>query len=315
MKPIYPMEPVSSNKIPIGNEWISNIKWDGVRILTYYDGTSVTLLNRKQNKRTEHYPELLDTNAYCRAKSFILDGEVIALGEDGKPSFHEVMRRDGIRKLERVKYARNNTPIAYMVFDIIFRNGSWLTKLPLLKRLDILNDSIRPTESVQLVASYDDGPELFRIMKLQNMEGIVVKRLDSPYLLGEKKDLWQKIKNYKDMITAIGGFTLSSSGSANSLLLGMYDKNQFYYIGHAGTGRLTQQEWRKLTIKLLQSTTKDRPFINLPERNSGVHWVKPAICVKVQYIEWPKGHSLRQPSIQAVVNVSPEECRLSAENV
>ncbi|MDB5052920.1 MAG: ligase [Bacilli bacterium] len=95
LEPVIPFEPIRSNSIPEGSVWIHQIKWDGVRVLTYYDGFKCRLFNRKLNERTNQYPELLDVKSYCHSDSVILDGEIIALGSDGKPSFHEVMRRDG----------------------------------------------------------------------------------------------------------------------------------------------------------------------------------------------------------------------------
>src|SRR3954471_6170842 len=103
LEPIFAMEPVSSATIQSGEDWIAQIKWDGVRILTYADDQEVRLYNRKKNERTLHYPEVTNISEYCTSHSVILDGEVIVLGEDGKPSFHDVMRRDGLRKLERLK--------------------------------------------------------------------------------------------------------------------------------------------------------------------------------------------------------------------
>src|SRR4051812_46226333 len=110
MKPIIPMEPLSGELIPQGHEWISQVKWDGVRVLTYHDGHEVRLYNRKLHERTFHYPELTHIRSYCDADSVILDGEIIALGSDGNPSFHEVMRRDGIRRMEKVAQAKKVVP-------------------------------------------------------------------------------------------------------------------------------------------------------------------------------------------------------------
>lgn len=306
---IYPMEPMSSERIPTGPDWTANIKWDGVRILLYYDGTSVTLLNRRQHVRTLHYPELTVIHSYCAARSVILDGEVIALGQDGKPSFHEVMRRDGIRRLDRIHHAQKTVPLAYMIFDVVFLDGNWLTTAPLSQRLEILNNIVKPNEHVQLVAGYSDGQELFKSVQSLDMEGVVIKRLDSPYLVGQKRNVWVKVKNYKDLVAVVGGFTLNNGGVINSLLLGLFNaEKRLYYIGHAGTGKLTSREWRQLTEKLLPSVVNESWFSNVPSRHTDAYWTIPTTSVKVNFIEWPRGQSLRQPSIQAIVDVSPEDC-------
>jgi bifunctional non-homologous end joining protein LigD len=310
LKPIIPFEPMRQETIPSSDDWIYQIKWDGVRILTYYSGEGVSLYNRKLNERTDHYPELLDTKTYSRAASFILDGEVIALAGNGKPSFHEVMKRDGLRRMERVKVVQKSVPIYYMVFDILYLNGNWIHQRPLRERLDLLSGILIPNHTVQQVPSHSDGQALFQLMKQQGMEGIVCKKLDSSYVIGGKSGNWIKVKNYGDLIAAIGGYTLRG-GVVNAVLLGLFDnKGTFWYIGHTGTGRLTKQDWCDLTGKLQPLAVPERPFANKPERGNDTVWVKPTITVKVMYTEWriSEGRSLRQPSIQAFVDIPAEEC-------
>ncbi|CQR46428.1 putative ATP-dependent DNA ligase YkoU [Paraliobacillus sp. PM-2] len=128
LDPIIPFEPIASEEVPQGSEWISQIKWDGVRILTYFNGQDIKLYNRKLNERTNTYPEFKNISSLTSAKSFIFDGEVIALDSEGKPSFHEVMRRDGIRRMDRVNDIAKEVPIYYMIFDIIFLNDEWINE-------------------------------------------------------------------------------------------------------------------------------------------------------------------------------------------
>lgn len=312
LKPIKPLEPVMVDSIPDGPEWLHQVKWDGVRILTYFDDNEVRLFNRKLNERTRNYPEVTDITSYCTAQSVILDGEVIALGSDGKPSFHEVMRRDGIRKYDRVKGMMDEVPVFYMIFDVLYFNGEWVNSKALEERQVLLSSIILPNDRIQLVSSQEDGSALFEVMKRQGMEGIVSKRRDSTYAFSSKDRRWQKIKNYRDMIAVIGGITYRQ-GTANSILLGLYNEhNQLVYVGHAGTGKLTSAEWDAFTKLVDPLKTSERPFIDDPERMKDAQWLKPELAVKVQYIEWPEGHYLRQPSIQAFVDVTPEKCIISA---
>ncbi|HET7627320.1 MAG TPA: RNA ligase family protein [Bacillales bacterium] len=310
-EPVVPFEPVTTETIPQGEHWIAQIKWDGVRVLTYYDGTTIELYNRKKNKRTDHYPELHAVKSYCRARSMILDGEVIALGNDGKPSFHEVMRRDGIRRLERVPQIRTQVPITYMVFDVLYVDGTWVHKQPLRERTELLSSIIQPNEHVQLVKSsgYEEMEPLYEVMEKHDMEGIVLKDLRSSYGIGQKNDRWQKKKNYKDLIAVVGGVTLRQ-GIVNALLLGLYDeKGQFTYIGHAGTGKLKKSEWRQLTETIRPLATEDCPFAIPPGRHKDAVWLQPKLTAKIQFIEWTDGGAVRQPSIQAFMNVPARECR------
>jgi bifunctional non-homologous end joining protein LigD len=312
LEPIVPFEPVISMTVPKEQHWRYEIKWDGTRILIYHDQSGTQLFNRKQRERTYHYPELTDIRSFCHAESVILDGEVIALADDGKPSFHNVMRRDLIQRLERVEKAQRNVPITYMIFDIAYYNGQWITSRPLSERVEILSNIITPNENVQLVSFHPNGEALFKLMQQQGMEGIVCKDERSTYSIGEKDDRWKKVKNYGDALAVIGGFTLSG-GFVNAILLGQYDsEGKLWYIGHTGTGKITKEEWRNLTDILTPISVKVCPFTEKPQRHKDAHWVSPQVTVKVQYSEWrwQEGRALRQPSIQSFVRVPAHECKL-----
>ncbi|MBP1153840.1 MULTISPECIES: RNA ligase family protein [unclassified Paenibacillus] len=310
MKPVIPFEPVSDSQVPSGDRWIHQVKWDGVRMLTYYDGQQCRLYNRKLNERTYQYPELTDIREYCRADSVILDGEIIALGTDGKPSFHEVMKRDGIRRLDRVPYAMKHVSAVYMIFDLLYYDGEWVLDRTLSSRLELLSQMIAPSPMVQIVPSYPDGEALFQLMQQQGMEGIVSKELHSTYSINGKDRRWVKVKNYGDIIAVIGGYTLNG-GIVNAVLVGVYNpEGKLLYIGHVGTGKLKKSDWVELTAKLKPATITDKPFNNEHPEMKGAYWVKPGLAVKLQFAEWrwQEGRTLRQPSIQAFVDVPPEAC-------
>lgn len=314
LKPIIPFEPIKTETIPQGNDWISQVKWDGVRLLTYYDGHEVRLFNRKRKERTNHYPELLNISSYCKARSVILDGEVIALDENGKPSFSTVMKRDGIRRIEKVKQLQNQIPIAYMVFDVIYYSGKWIHTKKLSERLNLLSEIIIPKASVQIVPSFSDHEALFQAIQAQHMEGIVVKHVNSPYYINSKNDRWQKKKNYLDLYAVVGGIEYEHK-LIRSFLLGAYDENlELIYIGHAGTGHLKHSDLENVTKVAQTIAVKQCPFKNQPEkRKEETIWVKPLLTVKVQFLEWLPTKRLRQPVIQAFVHISPSECKLQNE--
>ncbi|WP_071394528.1 DNA ligase D [Bacillus tuaregi] len=310
LKPIIPFEPVSSEKIPSGKEWISQIKWDGVRILTYYDGNEIQLFNRKLRERTLHFPEITAITDYFKGKSVIFDGEVIALDEKGNPSFHQVMRRDGLRKMNRIPLVKHEVPIFYMIFDILYYNGSWIHDRPLKERLSILHDCVRPHAHVQLVPSQEDTVALWKVAKEHHLEGIVCKNLNSSYTIDGKDASWQKVKNYQDTIAVIAGVTYRAE-VVNSVLLGLYDHvGHLWYIGHCGTGKMSRKDWQELTNQVEAMKLADKPFYNEPERIKDAIWVRPELTVKVQYIEWPEGKTLRQPSIQAFTEIPAKDCML-----
>jgi len=278
-------------------------------MLTYYDGSQVRLMNRSRNERTQQYPELTDIGQYCGARSVILDGEIIALDPDRrKPSFRQVMRRDGVRKAEHLARAIQEVRIAYMVFDILYLNGSWVTDRPLQERQLLLAETIKPTGEVQLVPSVQDGESLFALMKQHRMEGIVCKDRNSTYLIGGKDARWQKKKVIRDLIAVVGGVTMRD-GIVNSLLLGLYDDNgDLFYIGHAGAGKLTANDWMAVTAVVDSIKISSKPFKNIPERSNGAIWLEPLLKVKINYMEWTPHRVLRQPSIQAFVEKRDMEC-------
>ncbi|MGE5422546.1 MAG: RNA ligase family protein [Ignavibacteriales bacterium] len=307
INPIVPFEPVTTDQIPQDKKWIAQVKWDGVRVLTYYDGQAVRLFNRHLHERTNHYPEVAGIKEYCKAASIILDGEIIAL-KQGKPSFYEVMRRDGISHFTNLGYLVKTIPITYMVFDVLFINDRWVNTQSLSDRQEILKEYISPNQSVHLVESFADPSGLYEAVKQQQMEGVVIKDVGSTYQFGGKDKRWCKKKFYRDLIAVVGGITLRNS-VVNALLLGLFGNDgRLWYIGHAGTGRLTGQDWSlitKITEPLIQTET---PFANRPSRLKGARWLKPQLTVKVQFAEWIEGHTLRQPSIQALVDVPAYEC-------
>lgn len=308
--PIIPFEPISTDELPLGSHFTSQIKWDGVRMLLYFDGSMTKLINRRANERTLQYPELTNPHVFCLANSVILDGEIIALSE-GKPSFYEIMRRDSARKLSTVTRAMQQVPITYMIFDILYFDGNWLTHLSLKERQAVLDKIIKPNQQVQIVTNHKDIEALFKVVEQHELEGIIIKDLNSSYLINGKDKRWLKKKIFKDIFAVVSGVTYRGN-IVNSLLLGLYDdQDQLWYIGHAGTGKLTIKDWQIVTERVQNIITNERPFINEPERAKEATWITPQIVVKVNFLEWTPNKTLRHPSIQSFVNMDIKECSLN----
>ncbi|WP_169087392.1 DNA ligase [Paenibacillus sp. PL91] len=307
LKPIYPFEPISTSIPPKGDNWVTQIKWDGVRVLLYFDGDETKLFNRRMNERTIQYPELLNVSEFCKAHSVILDGEIIAFDQN-KPSFYEVMKRDSLKQSQKIKHSSARTPVTYMIFDILFYNGDWVTDRPLEYRQALLEKIIIPQNNIQIIQNFDDGIALFDLMKQYQMEGVIFKDLQSTYRINGKDGRWRKQKVMKDLFAVVGGVTFRHH-IVNALLLGIYTNDrELIYIGHAGTGKLTQKDWAAITADIKEKQVTDRPFINEPERSKDAVWVTPALTVKVEYLEFTPGGTMRHPSIQAVVKMDRSEC-------
>ncbi|NIK75685.1 bifunctional non-homologous end joining protein LigD [Paenibacillus castaneae] len=307
LKPVYPFEPISTSIPPKGHNWVAQIKWDGVRVLLYFDGNEAKLFNRRMNERTIQYPEFLGLSSFCKADSVILDGEMIAFDQN-KPSFHEIMKRDSLKQSQKIKQSSVQIPVTYMIFDVLFYNGDWVTDRPLQYRQALLQNIIIPQNNLQLLQNYDDGAALFELMKQYQMEGVIFKDLQSTYRMNGKDARWRKMKVMKDLIAVVGGVTFRHN-IVNSLLLGIYtNEGDLIYIGHAGTGKLTQKDWASITEYIKEIQITDRPFINEPERSKDAIWVKPELTVKVEYLELTSSGVMRHPSIQAVVQLDRSGC-------
>ncbi|SDE30776.1 bifunctional non-homologous end joining protein LigD [Paenibacillus sp. UNCCL117] len=311
MKPVVPFEPISADRFPEGDNWIAQIKWDGVRMLAYGENSDVRLVNRRLNDRSAQYPELLDASRYCNASSFILDGELIALDPaNNRPSFHEIMRRDALRRDSSVERMRSQVPVTYMVFDLLFLDGVWVTDRPLAERQRLLGEALIPQPDVQLVQSFSDPGSLMEVMVRHGMEGVVCKDLSGTYTMGGKDKRWQKRKIMHDLYAVVGGVTYRDK-VVNALLLGLYNsQGDLIYIGHAGTGKVSVREWYELTERAAPLIVRQRPFRNVPERSKDAVWLEPRMTVKVQFLEWTGGMTMRHPSIQAFADVPLESCTM-----
>ncbi|WP_339285976.1 RNA ligase family protein [Paenibacillus sp. FSL R5-0486] len=307
-KPLIPFEPISRDTLPTGPQWIAQVKWDGVRMLAYEDGHELRLVNRRLHDRTAQYPELVTPRNLCSGSSYILDGEVIALDPDtGKPSFYHVLRRDRMSRPEGIAQAIHQIPVTYMVFDILFYEGKWVTDQPLADRQRLLHEVLNTAPHVQEVTNTLDAASLLTVMRQHQMEGIVCKDLTSSYGIQGKDQRWQKVKIMHDVYAMIGGVTYRS-GIVNAVAVGVYDGPDFVYIGHVGTGKLNSNTWRELTHQVEPLIRQDRPFHNVPERSAETTWVEPRIGVKVQYMELTHHNTLRHPSIQTFADVTREDC-------
>lgn len=308
--PIRPFEPVATAVMPEGGRWIAQIKWDGVRMLAYKDGKDCRLVNRKGNDRTLQYPEFADISRYCLADSVILDGEMMAI-EGGRPSFHAIMKRDSLRKASELKGAHLKMAATYMIFDVLYYNGVWVTDRTLEERQQLLSKLIVPDEHLHLCQNFADPKPLFAAMEQHGWEGVVCKDLDSTYAIGGKDKRWLKKKIFRDLYAVIGGVTFRD-GIVNALLLGLYDEQgRLYYIGHAGAGRFKAVDWRRITGEAKRLEAPERPFHNVPERVKGAAWMQPSLTVKVEYLEWTNGGTLRHPVLQGMADVPPEACTLT----
>lgn len=295
MKFIPPMEPVPRTEIFASEDWLYQVKWDGIRMLAFLQPGQVELFNRKQRRRTPWYPELTEAVAELDCTSTVLDGEVIVLRE-GRPDFFRVLKRELLSDPHRLPAILGKIPVQYMVFDLLSLEGRNLMEEPLTSRLEILAQLIPPSSStLHLCDSFDDGPGLWEATRQQQLEGIVMKERKSPYHPGQKHPSWQKVKHFQTLTaTAVGVFTRDHQ--VQSILLGRKEEEGWTYIGRAGSG-LSERE-RNLLTEVLPSLKRESPVVvNPPSARLHTLWVEPVLRVEVRYLEWTPHGTLRSPTV------------------
>ena len=309
-QPFLPMEPVGYGEAFDSPEWGFQVKWDGVRILAHYQPQKVVLFNRKQRERSAQYPEIIDAlSQIVRTQQVILDGEVVVLVK-GAPHFARVLQRDQVTHPKSIHHLQHQLPVHYMVFDLLYLNGRDLSTCSFLQRQDWLREIILPGSLIHPVDTVvEKGIASFNAVVKQDWEGIVAKRLDSPYRFGEKVDLWRKIKNWKRRPLVVGGYT-HEQGRPKALLLGAYWENELIYVGRASVGLSTQHR-RLLATQWALNPLIPSPFPKPPVLASeAVQWLPVLLVAVIEFLEWTEDLKLRHPKILGFSTDSPENCTL-----
>lgn len=304
----FPMEPKSYPKPFNDPRYVFEVKWDGVRILSFLQNGKLCLKNRKGHDRTVQYPEIQSLVALIGGKEAVFDGEMVVLSENGKPSFPAVLRRDLLRRREKISFSIKRWPVIYVVFDLLWWEGQSLLNLPWEERYTRLKEIMAPCANLHLIENFEDGLCLFDAVQEQGMEGIVAKQKTSPYLAGKKSNYWLKMKCRQQRNFVIGGY-LMRSGEIASLLIGAYAEQKLIYLGKVNAAIQGKEE---LARSLAGNKTHFSPFFPQPSfsQREKVFWVLPELVVTVEFFEWTEGLKLRAPKIIGFPGVSPHECKI-----
>lgn len=313
---VHPMLAISVENPFDGDDWLFEIKWDGYRSVAFIDKGKMRLVSRNQNDMTALYPELSDMTGSVRAQSAVLDGEVVALDERGRPSFSLMQQRTGIRHGRFRAPGRRDVPVLYYAFDLIWLDGYDLHRVDLEERKKILEQVIIAGDNVR----YSDhhvgrGSALYEVARQQGLEGIVAKRRRSCYEEKRSRE-WLKIKITREIECVIAGYT-EPEGTREyfgSLVLGLYDKQgRLIHVGQAGTGfdrKMLADMWKLLT----RLETKTNPFYGPVDAGRTAHWLKPELVAAIKFTEWTHetaegGVKLRAPVFLGLrEDKSPREC-------
>jgi bifunctional non-homologous end joining protein LigD len=320
---IEPMLAITAEEPFDSPEFAYEPKWDGVRTLAFVDGGVVRLQTRNLLDCTAQYPEAHQVaEALTGAYQAILDGEIVALDERGAPSFQKLQPRMHVRDESAVKKLRRTTPVMYEVFDVLWVDGHDVTKRPLRERQKLLDEILTPMGSIRRSEQFvGNGVALFAAAKEQGIEGIVAKRLDSPYAT-TRSAAWVKIKAFRTMECVVGGWTAGQGGRSSTLgalLLGVYRDGKLMPVGHVGSG-FDERTLKELLATLRERETPRMPFAVEPRVNQPARWCQPELVCEVQYGEITRDGTLRHPVYRGLrADVDPRECtgeekRESAKN-
>ncbi|MGB2834122.1 MAG: non-homologous end-joining DNA ligase [Candidatus Sulfotelmatobacter sp.] len=319
---IHPMLATSVDEPFDGAEWLFEIKWDGYRAIAFIADGKLRLVSRNQNELTERFPELKDLPKFVRAKSAILDGEVVALDDEGRASFTLMQQRTGFRPGGRRGAAKAEVPVLYYAFDLLYLDGYDLRKVALEERKKRLASVLITGDSVRYSDHYEkQGKALFEMARAKGLEGILAKKRDSIYVERRSSE-WLKIKITHRLEAVIGGYTEPEGSRAHfgSIVLGLYDKQgRLIHVGQAGSG-FDQASLDEVWKLLKKRETKKNPFYGEVEALRKVYWVKPGLVAEIEFSEWTGGASDGSgPKLRAPVflglrdDKDPKDCLLEHE--
>ena len=316
---IHPMLAESVEKPFDGPDWLFEIKWDGYRAVTFIENGKARLVSRNQNDLTPRYPELQDLPQFIQAKSAILDGEVVALDEQGRASFSLMQQRTGFRPGGRRAAEKADVPVLYYAFDLLYLDGYDWRRMPLEERKLQLKSVAEPGDSLRYSDHYEaHGKALFDMARAKGLEGILAKRRASYYEERRSRE-WLKIKIRHTIECVVGGYTEPEGSRTHfgSLVLGLYDDiGRLIHVGQAGSG-FKQRSLAEIWKILKPIETKRNPFFGEVEALRKTFWVKPELVAEIEYAEWTGGTNTgSSPKLRAPVflglrdDKEPKECTM-----
>jgi bifunctional non-homologous end joining protein LigD len=298
------------------DEWAYEIKWDGVRALGYADHGRWCMLSRRGEDVSARYPELAPIAEALAGRAAILDGEVVALDPEGRPRFQLLQSRMGLTSPAVIKARVAQSPVDYVIFDLLHLDGHCVRDLPYVQRRELLDElGLEGPRWRTPRYRLGGGAALLEAARQQGLEGIVAKRCDSPYRPGRRSGEWVKERVWRTQEFVIGGYLPGEGRRANrvgSLLVGYYDRSAsdlgkgerqtLHFAGGVGSG-LTEDLIGRLTRELGERERPDSPFgvgaPTGPKARTAV-WCEPELVCEVNWTEWTNEGTLRQPAFKGM---------------
>jgi len=294
------------NQVPIEDDWIYEMKYDGYRIVAFIEGNQVRLVTRNGNDYQKRFYDIASSLInWAGGRSMVLDGEMVITDASGKTDFQALQN-----------YLKNgkSEKLTYIVFDLLALDGEDLRKHTVMQRKEILETLIKDAPSNLYYSRYirGMGKESFAAACEAGMEGIVGKKVDSIYS-GSRNGDWIKLKCEKRQEFVIGGYTRTDKKTrgVSALLLGVYEGESLIYAGRAGTG-MSDKEMQELEEEFSQIKRSDSPFQSSPKPRTQeeVTWLEPLLVAEVKFAEWTKENLLRQASFQGIrTDKNPKEVK------
>jgi bifunctional non-homologous end joining protein LigD len=295
---LRPMLAVAATTLPRDEErWAFEMKWDGMRVLVAIEGGALTLQSRRGNDVTSRFPELRPLGEALADVDVVLDGEIVALDDDGHPSFEQLQPRMQVGSASVARRLAAERPTVCMLFDVLWLDGHSTCALPYRDRRAVLEKLALAGPTWQTPpATAGDGHAVFHAAQELDLEGVVAKRLDSVYQPGRRSDSWRKVKTHQGQEFVVGGWLAGSGrleGRLGSLLVGYHEDGVLQYAGRVGSG-LDEGSRTMLETKVAPLALDTSPFVETP-RLPDPHWVAPELVVDVRFQNWTGAGMLRAP--------------------
>jgi bifunctional non-homologous end joining protein LigD len=287
-------------ELPEGDEWLYEPKLDGYRALLLKDGGQVRILSRNEKELTQMYPGIFAAALRLDTQRVVLDGEIVALAQDGRPSFQALQHRASHPK----------RPIVFYVFDALHLNGRNLMGEPLVKRRAQLAGIVGEDPTIRLSLDLPGSvAAIVQALRAAGIEGVVAKRRDSIYQPGGRSSAWVKLKLEQQQEFVIGGYRPEGATGLDALLVGYYEGKKLQFAGKVRAG-FTPHIRRDVVEKLRPLAVSECPFANLPDASTGrwgggitaqqmhaMRWTRPELVVQVRFTEWTADNRLRHAAI------------------
>ena len=305
---VAPMLATLASHPPAGDAWLYEIKWDGVRAISFIEDNQLRIFSRTGKRCDQQYPELTVLPHFLKASSAIVDGEIAVLDENGRSSFNLIQPRISVGDPNSIAHLARSNPVTMFLFDILYLDGYDLRGVPLHERKRLLEEIFTPSDHIRLSETFAaNGAAMLEAARAHGLEGILAKRRDSKYQ-GRRTQDWLKIKVESRQEFVIGGFTHGERDYFSSLVLGCYEGGKLVHVGQAGTG-FNDKSLKEIWSRLQPLVIKKSPFGGPVKALRDVTWVKPELVAEIKFLEITPDGLLRAPVFIGLrSDKDPKEC-------